>query len=59
MFYKIILRKDWETVIDITDIIVPGIIKTLIDGIAFISNMEDVLMGEILKSVLMGEILKR
>ena len=59
MFYKIILRKDWETVIDITDIIVPGIIKTLNDGIAFISNMEDVLMGEILKSVLMGEILKR
>jgi F-type H+-transporting ATPase subunit alpha len=29
--------------------IVPGIIKTLIDGIAFISNMENVLMGEILQ----------
>jgi len=27
----------------------PGLIKTLIDGIAFISNMENVLMGEILQ----------
>jgi F-type H+-transporting ATPase subunit alpha len=31
--------------------ILPGLIKTLIDGIAFISNMEDVLMGEILQVV--------
>jgi len=28
---------------------IPGVIKTLIDGIAFISNMESVLMGEILQ----------
>jgi F-type H+-transporting ATPase subunit alpha len=28
---------------------VPGIIKSLIDGIAFISNMDNVLMGEILQ----------
>jgi F-type H+-transporting ATPase subunit alpha len=34
---------------DILEAVIPGVIKTLIDGIAFISNMEDVLMGEILQ----------
>jgi F-type H+/Na+-transporting ATPase subunit alpha len=43
------LNVGWDNSINTTQLSVPGVIKTLVDGIAFISNMEDVLMGEILQ----------
>jgi F-type H+/Na+-transporting ATPase subunit alpha len=49
MKFNLQLNKSWDTHIEMVQSIVPGIIKTLIDGIAFISNMENVLMGEILQ----------
>ena len=49
MKFNLQLNKSWDTHIEMVQSIVPGIIKTLIDGIAFISNMEKVLMGEILQ----------
>jgi len=44
-----VFEKSWDNIISVTDLVIPGIIKTLIDGIAFISNMDNVLMGEILQ----------
>jgi len=49
MEFSLKLHKGWDTYIEVAQAFVPGIIKTLIDGIAFISNMENVLMGEILQ----------
>ena len=49
MEFNLKIYKGWDSYIDVTQSFVPGIIKTLIDGIAFISNMENVLMGEILQ----------
>ena len=49
MAFNLKLYKGWDAYIEVTQAFVPGIIKTLIDGIAFISNMENVLMGEILQ----------
>jgi F-type H+-transporting ATPase subunit alpha len=49
MKFNLKLNKGWDSHIEMVQSIVPGIIKTLIDGIAFISNMENVLMGEILQ----------
>jgi proton translocating ATP synthase F1 alpha subunit len=49
MQFNLDLYKGWNSNLEITQGFVPGIIKTLIDGIAFISNMENVLMGEILQ----------
>jgi F-type H+-transporting ATPase subunit alpha len=47
----LILWNDWDNFLKVEQIISqqPGIIKSLIDGIASISNMENVLMGEILQ----------
>ena len=50
MEFNLKIYKGWDSYIDVTQSFVPGIIKTLIDGIAFISNMENVLMGEIFTS---------
>jgi F-type H+-transporting ATPase subunit alpha len=47
--FNLKLQKGWDSFIEVTQVLIPGIIKTLIDGIAFISNMENVLMGEILQ----------
>jgi F-type H+-transporting ATPase subunit alpha len=47
--FSLRLHKGWDTYIEMVQASIPGIIKTLIDGIAFISNMENVLMGEILQ----------
>jgi hypothetical protein len=49
MAFNVKLYKGWDTYIQTSQSFIPGIIKTLIDGIAFISNMENVLMGEILQ----------
>lgn len=49
MEFSLKLHKSWDTHIEMAQAFIPGIIKTLIDGIAFISNMESVLMGEILQ----------
>ena len=49
MEFNLKIYKGWDSYINVNQTSVPGIIKTLIDGIAFISNMENVLMGEILQ----------
>ena len=45
MAFNLKLYKGWDAYIEVTQAFVPGIIKTLIDGIAFISNMENVSNG--------------
>ena len=49
MEFNLKIYKGWDSYINVNQTSIPGIIKTLIDGIAFISNMENVLMGEILQ----------
>jgi F-type H+/Na+-transporting ATPase subunit alpha len=49
MEFSLRLHKSWDTHVEMVQAFIPGVIKTLIDGIAFISNMESVLMGEILQ----------
>ena len=49
MEFSVKLVKSWDIYSEILQTVVPGIIKSLIDGIAFISNMDNVLMGEILQ----------
>jgi len=49
MYNIIPLILYWESVIDESVISKYGIIKSLIDGIAIIHNMDDVMMGEILQ----------
>jgi len=49
MYNIIPLILNWESVIDESVISKYGIIKSLIDGIAIIHNMDDVMMGEILQ----------
>jgi len=47
--YFIRINKGWDTTIDLLQSIIPGLIKSLIDGIALITDMENVLMGEIVQ----------
>jgi F-type H+-transporting ATPase subunit alpha len=42
------LINEWENIIDENIILKNGIIKSLIDGVAIITNLDDVMMGEIL-----------
>jgi len=43
--------NNWETMLDETIISKYGIIKSLIDGVAIITNLDNVMMGEILKVI--------
>lgn len=47
--FSLKLHKTWDSYKETLSTSVQGVIKTLIDGIAFISNMENVMMGEILQ----------
>ena len=47
--FSLKIQKNWDSYKETLGTEVQGIIKSLIDGIAFISNMENVMMGEILQ----------
>jgi F-type H+-transporting ATPase subunit alpha len=49
MFNIIPLILNWDSIVDESVISKYGIIKSLIDGIAIIQNMDDVMMGEIIQ----------
>lgn len=48
-FHSIYLHNDWEINEMLTDGVNYGIIRSLIDGVAIITNLDNVMMGEILQ----------